>query len=143
MSGTRTRTKAEHVAAAKPAAIETNEVSDAATIQWPEGEVVKLAPPQSEPLIHLRLPFGDVDPKLHLKRHVDLQLSKRQAQALAQILEALRGEPYELTIDGTEFRRDGRLIDNPAKVFYWLLNGASLLIAAHRAAAETSGASDA
>jgi len=78
--------------------------------------------------IRLALPFGDVDPKLHYKRHVELKLSHAQAVTLARIQKLLRGQPYELNLGGDAFDDEGRIIDGPAKVFYWLLNGAALMM---------------
>jgi hypothetical protein len=88
------------------------------------------APPEPREAgrIRLSLPFGELNPRHFHKRHVDLQLNSEQAKTLARIQKELRGQPYELTADGTDFRRDGRIIDGPAKVFYWLLNGATLLM---------------
>lgn len=118
-----------------------NDPSDYTPLDPAAGSELKLEPappePPAEARILLSLPFAPLDPHQHHKRHIELQLNRPQAAALARLTTALRGQPYELTVDESTFRSEGRIIDGPAKVFYWLLNGATLLMAQADAAASS------
>lgn len=101
---------------------------DAAEAELPEGgpeiDAAALRGAIPEPLwASLRLPLADLPSgPVHLPRHVDAHFSPEQSRMMARLTQGLRGLPYDLDASGTQFRADGRLVDAPTKVLYWLLN---------------------
>jgi hypothetical protein len=147
MGGSRRNTKPiEKNDASAAAAVEDLPPVNEVTNELPPADELVLEPlppePRAETRIGLSLPFGNVNPLHHHKRHVDLQLNKEQAATLARITTALRGQPYELEVDGSKFRTAGRMVVGPAQVFYWLLNGATLLMRQADAQGERESSGD-